>query len=138
MEKKRNLTPKQKKFCLKYVETGNQIESYKYSYAAENMSYSSINTACYRLLKNTIIAQYVRELQDALQKEFIHTIEDSLKLDYEMIENYKFQMDILSNRKSTKRQLEVATKLGYYDKEKPIVPVNAKSKVVFELPSNNR
>jgi len=160
MRKGTNLTPKQRKFCEKFIELGNKQQAYKESYNAINMQYNSINSAVKELMKNPLINNYIAELQEKSQKEFIHTIQDSLKLDYDMIENYNRNVAVLSNMKSTKKQIEVAQrvlnfigvagfnaaqeriakKLGYYEKDKPILPPSQVTNTVsiYQLPDNGR
>lgn len=160
MKEEFNLTPKQLKFCQIYLETGNKSEAYRKSYNAGNMTNNSIGVATFELFKNPKITKYIAYLQEKSEKTFIHTIEDSLKLDYEIIERYKFHTDILNNPKSTKKNIEVAErvlkfigiagfnaaqeriakKLGYYEKDKPIVlPPNQTTQVhVYQLPDNGR
>lgn len=158
MKKGTNLTPKQRKFCEKYIELGNKQEAYRQSYNASRMTNSSIGKEVFVLFQNPNVTQYIEELQEKNQKAFIHTIEDSLKLDYEIIERYKFHTDILNNPKSTKKNIEVAErvlkfigiagfnaaqeriakKLGYYEKDKSPIIIDTKTKVVFEIPSNGR
>lgn len=160
MKKGTNLTPKQRKFCEKYIELGNKQEAYRQSYNAVNMQYNSINSAVKELMKNPLINDYIAEIQEKSQKAFIHTIEDSLKLDYEMIQTYNDNVAVLRNIKSTKKQIEVAQrvlnyigvagfnaaqeriakKLGYYEKDKPItLPPNQTTQVhVYQLPDNGR
>lgn len=159
MKKGTNLTPKQRKFCEKYIELGNKQEAYRQSYNAGNMNNNSINSAVKELMRNPLINDYIAEIQEKSQKAFIHTIEDSLKLDYDMIETYNSNVAILRNMKSTKKQIEVAQrvlnyigvsgfnaaqeriakKLGYYEKDKPITPPSQTTQVhVYQLPDNGR
>jgi len=160
MKKGTNLTPKQRKFCEKFHELGNKQEAYKQSYNAVNMQYNSINSAVKELMRNPLINDYIAELQKKSQEIFVHTIQDSLKLDYDMIETYNSNVAVLKNIKSTKKQIEVAQrvlsfigvagfnaaqeriakKLGYYEKDKPIVlPANQTTQVhVYQLPDNGR
>lgn len=138
MQKKRNLTPKQKRFCEKYVECGNKMEAYRFAYNSSNMNYSTINSAVNELFKNALITTYVAELQNENKKEFIHTLNDSLKIDFEIVEKYKYHLAIVENEKSTKKKLEVSQrvlavigvqgfnsaqeriskKMGFYEKDK--------------------
>jgi len=159
MRKGTNLTPKQRKFCEKYIELGNKQEAYRQSYNAINMSNTSINGATQQLFRNELITTYIAELQEKSQKVFVHTIQDSLKLDYDMIETYNSNVAVLRNMKSTKKQIEVAQrvlsfigvagfnaaqeriakKLGYYEKDKSITPVNGNNVVnIYQLPDNGR
>jgi len=133
-----NLTPKQMKFCEKYIELGNQMQAYKIAYNVDKMTDNAVNKEAWVLLKNPKLTQYIDELKAKTQKVFIHTIEDSLKLDYQLIENYNHQVSVLNNPKSTKKNIEVAQrvlkfigsvgfnaaqdrvakKLGFYEKDK--------------------
>ena len=154
MKKGSYLTVKQKRFCEKYVELGNKIEAYRQSYNAERMALTTINGCVQELMKKELITAYIKEIQENNRKEFNHTISDSLKLDYEMVKNYKDNLAVLQNPKANKKQIEIAQrvlqfigvqgfnaaqdriakKLGYYEKDKPIVEINNKQRVVFELP----
>ena len=122
------------------------------------MNNNSINSAVKELMKNPLINDYIAELQEKSQKAFIHTIEDSLKLDYEIIQTYNDNVSILKNIKSTKKQIEVAQrvlnyigvagfnaaqeriakKLGYYEKDKQPLPTETKAVVNVYLPENGR
>ena len=162
MKKGSYLTVKQKRFCEKYVELGNKIEAYRQSYNAERMTLNSINSAVQELMKKALITNYIKEIQEKNQKEFSHTISESLKLDFEMVENYKENLAVLRNPKATKKQIEVAErvlrfigaqgfnaaqdriakKLGYYEKDKPIPPPpgvgNTSTVNIYQLPDNGR
>jgi len=158
MERKRNLTIKQKRFCEKYVELGNAMEAYRQSYNVGTMKYASINRCSMELLQNLLVTSYIAEIQEKAQKQFNHTLQDSLKLDFDIIQRYNDNMAVLSNPKATKKQVEVATrvlsfmrvtsinaaqeriakKLGLYKDEKPIIDLGNKTRVVFEIPSNGR
>ena len=46
------LTPKQQKFCYKYIETGNASEAYRRSYNAENMKSETVNREAKKLIDN--------------------------------------------------------------------------------------
>jgi len=50
------LTERQERFCLLYVEHGNATEAYRQSYKAEGMKCKTINEAASRLLKNSKVA----------------------------------------------------------------------------------
>ncbi len=57
-----SLTPKQERFCLAYLETGNASEAYRRAYDAENMKPSTIHSRAYELLDNSEIAARLEEL----------------------------------------------------------------------------
>lgn len=56
------LTPKQERFCLAYLETGNASEAYRRAYDAENMKPETINKRASELLDNREIAGRLEEL----------------------------------------------------------------------------
>ncbi len=49
------LTPKQEKFCLAYLETGNASEAYRRAYNAAKMKAATVNRNAKALLDNTKI-----------------------------------------------------------------------------------
>ncbi len=57
------LTPKQEKFCLVYMETGNASEAYRQSYNAGKMASETINRNAKDLLDNSKIATRLKELR---------------------------------------------------------------------------
>ena len=59
----KELTPKQEKFCLKYIETGNASEAYRQAYDAENMKSATINRNATALLDNNNITTRLEELR---------------------------------------------------------------------------
>ena len=61
--KAHRLTPKQEKFCLKYVETGNASEAYRQAYNARGMKPETVNRSAFELLENRKISARVAELQ---------------------------------------------------------------------------
>lgn len=72
------LTPKQKHFCLAYIETGNASEAYRLAYSAENMKPETINVKASELLANGKIAVRVKEIQAEHQKRHDVTMDDIL------------------------------------------------------------
>ncbi len=56
------LTPKQERFCLAYLETGNASEAYRRAYDAENMKPETIIKRASELLDNREIAGRLEEL----------------------------------------------------------------------------
>lgn len=65
------LTPKQEKFCLVYLETGNASEAYRQSYSAGKMKPETINRNAFALLENNKIAARVKELREAVAERYI-------------------------------------------------------------------
>ena len=57
------LTPKQEKFCIAYIETGNASEAYRRSYNAAAMAVTTINRNAKALLDNNKIAARLAEIR---------------------------------------------------------------------------
>jgi phage terminase small subunit len=72
---KSNLTPKQEKFCKKYIETGNASEAYRLAYDAKNMKPTSIEVEASRMLDNPIVTLRVKELQQMAVEKHLVTVE---------------------------------------------------------------
>lgn len=72
------LTPKQEKFCQKYIETGNASEAYRQSYDCENMKDETINSRAKELLKNGPITVRINELQNKHAKRHAITVDTLL------------------------------------------------------------
>ena len=58
------LTPKQERFCQKYIEIGNASEAYRMVYDAANMSVGSVNVEANQLMGNPKITLRLKNLQD--------------------------------------------------------------------------
>jgi len=106
----KTLTPKQIKFCEKYVETGNKMEAYKQSYASSNMQYTTINKCVNDLFANPLITTHIIELQRLLAGKFEHTVEDAIKMDFDIINKYNRFISILENTISTPKDIEAAAR----------------------------
>jgi phage terminase small subunit len=66
------LTPKQEKFCCRYIETGNASEAYRYAYNTSRMKSDSVNRKAKELLDHVKISARISELQDELKQ--VHDI----------------------------------------------------------------
>ena len=73
------LTPKQEKFCLVYLETGNASEAYRQAYNTENMKPESINVNASKLLADAKIAQRLADLRAPAIAKAQLTVEDLLR-----------------------------------------------------------
>lgn len=73
----KQLTPKQEKFCLKYIETGNASEAYRKAYNCKNMQTQTINKNAKLLLQKNHIATRVSAIQENHVKRHNVTV-DSL------------------------------------------------------------
>ena len=74
-----SLTPKQEKFCLVYMETGNASEAYRQAYDAQSMKPDSVNRKAKEVLDNVKIAARLAELRAPIIAKAQLTVEDLLK-----------------------------------------------------------
>ena len=80
------LTPKQEKFCLVYMETGNASEAYRQSYNVENMKSETINRNAFAQLENSKIATRIEQIRQEHQQRHNVTI-DSLTDELDQIKD---------------------------------------------------
>jgi len=73
------LTPKQKKFCLKFVESGNATEAYKHSYNTKSMKDKTVNNRAYELLQKGEIEGRISELKEELKERAMLSLDDVIK-----------------------------------------------------------
>jgi len=73
------LTPKQEKFCLEYVRTGNASDAYRASYSADKMKSETVNSKASLLLSKDKIRARVEELQAEAQRRTEVTIDNVVK-----------------------------------------------------------
>jgi phage terminase small subunit len=69
------LTPKQEKFCQKYIELGSAADAYRAAYDAENMKPVTIRRKAAELLDNGNVAARVRALQEMHLNRHIVTVD---------------------------------------------------------------
>lgn len=70
-----NLTPKQEKFCLVYLETGNASEAYRQAYNTVRLSEAAIAVEASRLLDHPKIALRLAEQRQATQQRHDITVD---------------------------------------------------------------
>lgn len=70
------LTPKQEKFCIEYVKTGNKSEAYRLAYNAENMSKEVIHKEASLLSDNRNVSVRIEELRNKALKRNELSIDD--------------------------------------------------------------
>lgn len=70
-----NLTPKQEKFCIEYLKSGNASEAYRLSYNAKKMSEQVINNEAKKLVDNHKIAVRLEELRKPVIQKTQLTLE---------------------------------------------------------------
>jgi phage terminase small subunit len=76
------LTPKQEKFCQKYIELGNASEAYRTAYDAEDMKPVTIRRKAAELLANGKVAAHIARLRETHQQRHLVTV-DSLTAELE-------------------------------------------------------
>jgi len=70
-----SLTPKQEKFCQKYIEIGCKSEAYRQAYKAEKMKPATVNRAAHDLFKNPKITTRVAVLTAEYKKQHEVTVD---------------------------------------------------------------
>ena len=73
------LTPKQEKFCIVYLETGNASEAYRQAYDAQSMKPETVNKRASELLDNGVIAGRLEALRAPIIAKAQLTVEDLLR-----------------------------------------------------------
>lgn len=73
------LTPKQEKFCQKYIEYGDASKAYRDSYNAEKMKPETVNRTAKDMLDNPKIAARLEDLREKHQKRHEITVDDLLR-----------------------------------------------------------
>jgi len=160
------LTKKQEAFCEAFVRLGDKSAAYRESYSCSRMKSETINNKAYALSEKGDIRARIEELQKKASiiayLEFEHTINDSLRMDFELIDKYKKHIAILENEKSTDKQIAVAKrtiqfigingfnaamerisrKCGFYkkdnDQSKPEIHVNWNEEKTYEEQKNKK
>ena len=77
--KELTLTPKQERFCIEYLKTGNASEAYRLSYDVKKMKMGSINVAANELLANPKITHRLDALRAPVAKKAQMTLESHLE-----------------------------------------------------------
>jgi len=72
------LTPKQEKFCLTYLETGNASEAYRQVYNTSKMKKTTIGRKAFELLENGKITAKINELKAPAIEKAEFTVENHL------------------------------------------------------------
>lgn len=85
-----NLTPKQEKFCLLYMECGNASEAYRKTYDTKSDKPETANRLAKQLLDNIKIASRIDELRGRLVKKSLGTVESLID---ELEESRKLAID---------------------------------------------
>lgn len=108
------LTPKQEKFCIEYLKTGNKSEAYRLAYDVGNMANETINNNAYKLFDNNEITTRIEELKNNIEEKELYTLEESIKKDLRLIKRYEDALDILENKASKTEDIEAAKRTIKY------------------------
>lgn len=73
------LTPKQEKFCQKYIELSSASEAYREVYDAENMKPETIHVKACELKSNGKVAERIKELQNMAVERHLCDIYDLIE-----------------------------------------------------------
>jgi phage terminase small subunit len=73
------LTPKQEKFCLVYLKTGNAAEAYRQSYNTKNMKPATIQRKATELTQNGTITARLAELNKSAVTDAVMTRQEALE-----------------------------------------------------------
>src|SRR5215813_9121833 len=74
-----DLTQKQEKFCLGYIETGNASEAYRRAYNTANMKDATVHVKASELLGDGKVTGRLAELRKAAEEKALLTLEGHLK-----------------------------------------------------------
>lgn len=74
-----NLTPKQEKFCLEYLKTGNASEAYRIAYPTQKGKPTTVNRRAKELIDNGKIQARLEELKKPAIKKAQMTLEAHLE-----------------------------------------------------------
>ena len=105
------LTSKQEMFCIEVVKQPTLSDAYRIAYDAKNMSPEVVNNEASLLMKNRDISVRVSELKNEIKEKELYTLEKSIKRDLSLIQRYEGALDVLENKKSEKKDIEVAERL---------------------------
>lgn len=73
------LTPKQEKFCLVYLKTGNATEAYRQSYSTKNMLPKTVNEKASKMLAADKIRARLTELNKTAVTDAVMTRQEALE-----------------------------------------------------------
>ena len=74
------LTQKQENFCLKYVETGNASEAYRFAYRADKMKAETIHKRASELVSDREVAGRIEELKGMAVSKAIMSRTEALEM----------------------------------------------------------
>jgi phage terminase small subunit len=124
-----NLTPKQEKFCQKYIETGNASEAYRQSYNAGNMKMETVNRNAKKLLDSNKTATRIEEIQRDTIKRHNITV-DTLLNHLETIRKRTMQDTAFDAKEANKAIMSQAKLLGL---DKQIIEVTTGAEMIERM-----
>ncbi len=131
-----SLTPKQEKFCQKYIELGDATKAYYASYDAKGSKPITANRAAKALLDNPKIATRVREIQDFHFKRHVVTVDT---ITQELDESRKLATADKQHSAAITASIGKAKLHGLItDQAKVVADVGLTAKVNIYLPDNGR
>lgn len=74
-----NLTPKQEKFCMVYIETGNASEAYRQAYSCKTMKPENVAKRASELLARGDITGMLEKLREPIKKRHAITVDSLLE-----------------------------------------------------------
>lgn len=101
------LTNKQEAFAQGVLKYDTLIEAHKKAYP-NNLTDKQRYEVASGMMKNPKIVQRIKQLQSAVTKRRVYSLEKSVKRDLELIERYEAFLDVLSNEESTDDEVRVA------------------------------
>jgi len=121
----KKLTPKQDKFCLKYMECGNATEAYKSVYNTNSMKPKTINNRAYEMLEKGEIRGRVAELKEETKERAMLSLDDVIaELEKvamaEKVTNHKLKaLDMLGKHLGLyEKKIEMENKMTSKEKRK--------------------
>ena len=106
------LTPKQEKFCIAYVETGNASEAHRMAGYGPRMSDKTRNEAASRLLANSKVVAMIAELKAGHVERHNITVDD---LTNELIADRQLARDNNQSTAAISATMSIAKLLGLAD-----------------------
>jgi phage terminase small subunit len=91
------LTPKQEKFAVEYVKSGDKSAAYRLAYNAENMGLESVNVEACKLSSTPNVSLRIDELRKTLEDKGLYTLEQSIQKDLNLIQMYENALNDLQN-----------------------------------------
>lgn len=133
------LTPKQEKFCIEYIKTGNKSEAYRLAYDTENMSDETIHVKANELSNNGKVRVRIEELQKDIAErnkididELVQTLANIVRFDiaelYDKNDKLKSIHDIPKEQREAIEELTVLEEYQGYGKERELIGFTKKIK----------